>query len=102
MFGVATRLSPPEKRNSWTIASFVTSGIARNAGHGSNRFLGSCRRKIGKRCDAEGGRIAASERAKGYLALLQLTGRARCDLSGGCKPLEKGPAEVLARDILRN
>ena len=32
----------------------------------------SRRRKIGERCDAEGGRIAASERAKGYLALLQL------------------------------
>jgi hypothetical protein len=62
----------------------------------------SRRRKTGERCDAEGGRIAASERAKGYLALLQLTDRARCDLSGGCKPLEKGPAEVLARDILRN
>jgi hypothetical protein len=24
------------------------------------------------------------------------------DLSGACKPLEKGPAEVLARDTLRN
>jgi hypothetical protein len=31
----------PRKTNSWTIASSVTFGTARNVRHGSNHFLGS-------------------------------------------------------------